>query len=108
MKGTISHLHEEGSTNKTSDQRPVVLLNSNYQLLYYIINERLKRIVERANVLEPEQGGDRRGRSVDFDMQKMHFVAHAMKPTDKKSESIESTSTSETPLLQCRRQLSGT
>ena len=55
MNGTISQLHklEGGSTNKTSDQRPVVLLNSGYQLLNYIINERLKRIVEQTNVLEP-------------------------------------------------------
>jgi len=47
MNGTISQLHKEGSTNKTSDQRPVVLLNSGYQLLNYIISERLKRIVDR-------------------------------------------------------------
>jgi len=46
MNGTISQLHKGGSTNKTSDQRPVVPLNSGYQLLNYIINERLKRIVE--------------------------------------------------------------
>jgi len=46
MNGTISQLHKRGSTNKTFDKRPVVLLNSGYQLLNYIINERLKRIVE--------------------------------------------------------------
>jgi len=46
MNGTIFQLHKGGSTNKTSDQRPVVLLNSGYQLLNYIINERLKRIEE--------------------------------------------------------------
>ena len=46
MDGTISQLHKGGSTNKIRDQRPVVLLNSGYQLLTYIINERLKRIVE--------------------------------------------------------------
>jgi len=63
MNGTISQLHEEGSTNKTSAQRPVVLLNSGYQLLNYIINERLKRIVEQTNVLE--EGGGRQGRSVN-------------------------------------------
>ena len=42
MNGTISELHKEGDTNKTSDQRPVVLLNSVYQLLIYTINTRLK------------------------------------------------------------------
>jgi len=41
MNGTISQLHKCGSTNKTSDQRPVVLLNSVYQLLNYVFNERL-------------------------------------------------------------------
>ena len=52
MNGTISQLHKEGSTNKTSDQRPVVLLNSRYRLLNYIINERLKRIMEQKNVFQ--------------------------------------------------------
>ena len=43
------------SHRSTLDQHafPVVLLNSGYQLLNYIINERLKRIVEQTNVLEP-------------------------------------------------------
>ena len=36
-RSTISQLHKGGSTNKTSDQRPVVLLNSGYQLLNYTI-----------------------------------------------------------------------
>ena len=73
MNGTISQLHKGGSTIKTSDQRPVVLLNSGYQLLNYIINERLKRIVEQTNVLEPGQGGGRQGRSVKINMQKNAF-----------------------------------
>jgi len=59
MNVTISQLHKGGSTNKTSDQRAVVLLNSGYQLLNCIINKRLKRIVEQINVLEPGQGGGR-------------------------------------------------
>jgi len=53
-----------------------MLLNSGHQLLNYIINERLKRIVEQTNVLEPGQGGGRQGRSVNINMQKMHFVTH--------------------------------
>ena len=44
MNGTISQLHKGGGTNKTSDQQPVVLLNSVYQLLNYVINERLKEL----------------------------------------------------------------
>jgi len=74
MNGTISQLHKGGGTNKTSDQRPVVLLNSVYQLLSYIINERLKKIVEPANILEPGQGGGRQGRCVGINMQKVHFI----------------------------------
>jgi len=42
--GTISQLHKGGGTNRQSDQRPVVLLNSVYQLLNYVINEQLKKL----------------------------------------------------------------
>jgi len=52
------------------------MLNSGYQLLIYIISERLKRIVEQANMLEPWQGGSKQGRSVNINMQKTHFVTH--------------------------------
>ena len=53
-----------------------MFLNSGYQLLNYIINEKLKRIVEQTNVLEPGQGGGRQGRTVNINMQKMHCVTH--------------------------------
>jgi len=46
INGTISQLHKGGSTNKTSGPRPVVLLNSGYQLLNCIINDWLTRIVK--------------------------------------------------------------
>jgi len=72
--GTILELHKGGGTNRPSDQRPVVLLNSVYQLLNYIINEQLKKIVEPANILEPGQGAGRQGRCVGVDMQKVHFI----------------------------------
>jgi len=62
MNGTISQLHKGGGTNRPSDQRPVVWLNSVYQLLNYVINEQLKTIVEPANILEPGQGGGRQHR----------------------------------------------
>jgi len=76
MNGTISQLHKGRGTNKTSDQRPVVLLNrdSVYQLLNYVINERLKKNVEPANILEPGQGGGRQGRCVGMNIQKVHFI----------------------------------
>jgi len=44
MNGTISQLHKGEGTNKTSDQRPVVLLNSLYQLLNFVISELLKKM----------------------------------------------------------------
>ena len=44
-----------------------------YQLLNYIITERLKKIVEPAIILEPGQGRGRQGRCVGFNMQKVHF-----------------------------------
>jgi len=43
-------------------------------LLNYVIKERLKTIVEPANILEPGQGGGRQGRCVGIDMQKVHFI----------------------------------
>ena len=49
MNDTISQLHKGGSTKTTSDQRLVVLLDSGYRLPNYIINERLKRIVEQTD-----------------------------------------------------------
>jgi len=76
MNGTISQLHKGGSTNKTIGQKPVVLLNSGYQVLNYIMNEWLKRIMEQTNVLEPVQGEGRQGQSVNINMQKMHIVTH--------------------------------
>jgi len=74
MNGTISQLHKGGRTNIKLNQRPVVVLNSVYQLLNYVINERLKKNVEPANILEPGQGGGRQGRCVGINMQKVHFI----------------------------------
>ena len=135
MKGIISQLHtlKGGSTNKTSDQRPAVLLNSGYQLHNYIINERLKTIVEQTNVLIkhiklPAKRLDYFLRSNKSNINRVRAVwgqagskcqhQHArkcilslwhMKPTDKEFEStsIESTTTTETLSMHCCRQLSG-
>jgi len=74
QNGTISQLHKGGGTNKTSDQRQVVLLNRVYQLLNYVINERLEKIVKPDYILEPGQGGGRQGRCVGINMQKVHFI----------------------------------
>jgi len=73
MNGTISQLHKGGSTSETADQRPVVLVNSGYQVLNYIINKRLKRIAKQTNVLETEQGGGRQDRSVNIKIKKNSF-----------------------------------
>ena len=69
MNGTISQFRKGGGTNKTSDQRPLVLLNSVYQLLNYVINEHLNKIVDPDNILEPGQGGGRQRRCVGINMQ---------------------------------------
>jgi len=41
-----------------------------YQLLNYVINERLKKIV----ILKPGQGGGRQGRCVGINMQNVRFI----------------------------------
>jgi len=45
-----------------------------YQVLNYAINERLKKIVEPADILEPGQSGGRQGRCIHINMQKVHFI----------------------------------
>jgi len=72
--GTISQLPKGGGTNKMSYQRPVVLLNSVYQMLNCVVNEWLKKIVEPTNILEPEEGGGKQGRCVSINIQKVHFI----------------------------------
>jgi len=89
INGTISQLHKGGSTNKTSDQRPEVLLNSVYQLLNYVMNERLKRIVEAANISEPVQGGGTQKRCVCINMQKVHFIQQEARRQGKRVHRVD-------------------
>jgi hypothetical protein len=64
--GMISLLHKGGATSdKTSDLRPIILLNSTHQLVSHIINERLTDVIERDNLLGVEQGGFRRDNITD-------------------------------------------
>ena len=57
VHGLVSLLYKGGgSTDRTCDYRPVVLLNRLFQIVSYIIQERLVRIVEGSNILEPGQG----------------------------------------------------
>jgi len=84
MNGTISQLHKGGGTNKTSDQRSIFLLNSVYPLLNYVINKRLKKIVEPANILGPGQGGGRQGRCDGIHMQKVHFIQQGARKQGKR------------------------
>jgi len=55
-----------------------------YQLLNYVINERLKKNVEPANILEPGQGGGRQGRCVSINMQTVHFIQQEARRQGKK------------------------
>eukprot|EP00277_Geminigera_cryophila_P015277 CAMPEP_0179453250 /NCGR_PEP_ID=MMETSP0799-20121207/37190_1 /TAXON_ID=46947 /ORGANISM="Geminigera cryophila, Strain CCMP2564" /LENGTH=347 /DNA_ID=CAMNT_0021250093 /DNA_START=271 /DNA_END=1312 /DNA_ORIENTATION=+ len=105
MNGTISQLHKGGGTNKTSDQRPVALLNSVYQLLNYVINERLKKIVEPANILEPGQGGG--GKDVASALTCKRCTSSNRKLGDRAREFIESPLTLQTPSTLCLKQRSG-
>jgi len=87
MNGTISQLHKGGGRNKPSDQQRVVLLNSVYQLLNYVINERLKKIIKPANILEPGQGGGRR--CVGMNMQKVHFIQQEARRQGKRVHRVD-------------------
>jgi len=89
MNGTILQLHKGGGTNKTSYQRSVALLNSVYQLLNYVINERLEKNVEPANILEPEQGGGRQGCCAGINMQKVHFIQQEARRQGKRVYRVE-------------------
>ena len=74
MNGTISQFHKGGDTNRPSDQRQVVLLNSVYQLLNYVINEWLKKIVEPANIFRTRARWRQARTLRGINMQKVHFI----------------------------------
>ena len=75
VHGLVALLHKGGgSTVRAENYRPVVLLNSLFQLVSYIIQERLVRIVEGSNILEPGQGGFRARRGCDINMHKLDFI----------------------------------
>ena len=75
VHGLVALLHKDGgSTVRAENYRPVVLLNSLFQLVSYIIQERLVRIVEGSNILEPGQGGFRARRGCDINMHKLDFI----------------------------------
>ena len=105
MNGTILQLHKGGGTNRPSDQRPVVLLNSVYQLLNYVINERFKKIVEPADILEPGQGGGRQGRCIGINMHRC--TSSNRKLGDRAREFIGTTLTLKTLSTPCLKQRYG-
>ena len=75
MNGIIRLLHKGGSSDdKPQDCRPVVLLNCTNQLVMHILNDRLRNIVEKAVILEPDQSGGRQGRSTDINLTKLEWV----------------------------------
>jgi len=61
-----------------------------YQLLNYVINERFKKSVEPANILEPRQGGGRQGRCVDINMQKVQFIQQETRRQGKRVYRVDS------------------
>ena len=67
VHGRVALLHKDGdSTDRVSDYHPVVLPYNLFQLISCIIQERLVRIVEGSNILEPGQGGFRTRREYDI------------------------------------------
>ena len=75
LNGTISLLHKgTGSTDRTSDWRPVVLLNTINHCVAHIINERLTNILETSGIFESGQAGFRAFRSTDSNMCKMNRI----------------------------------
>ena len=82
MHGLVALLHKGGcSTDRAGDYRPVVLLNSLFQLISYVIKEHLVRIVEVSNILEPGQGGFRARRGCDISTHKLEFITREAQQT---------------------------
>jgi len=79
MNCTMSQIYKGGCTNEMSNQRPVILLNSVYHVLNYVIKERLKKNVEQGNIFEPGHFGNRQRRCLSITMQKMHFIQQVCK-----------------------------
>jgi len=55
----------------------------------YVINERLKTIVEPANILKPGQGGGRQGCCVGINMQKVYFIQQEARRQGKRVYRVE-------------------
>jgi len=60
-----------------------------YQLLNYVIDERLKTIVESGNMSEQGQGGGRQGRCVGINMQKVHFIQQEARRQGKRAYRVD-------------------
>jgi len=62
--------------NPCVDERPpkITSISGLVEQVTCRLNERLKKIVQPANILEPGQGGGRQGRCVGINMQKVHFI----------------------------------
>jgi hypothetical protein len=72
---TIRLLHKEGDTSdKSSDWRPIALLNVCMQLIHHVVNYRLTVITVVENLIVPGQGGDRAGRGVDLNQLKLDWI----------------------------------
>ena len=73
--GLVVLVHKDtGSTDRVSDYRPVVLLNSLFQIVSYIIQERFVRIVEGSNILETGQGGFRARWRCDMNVHDLDYI----------------------------------
>ena len=73
MTGKLALIHKGGSkADQVAHWSPVVLLNITNQLIAYVINERLKEMVEYTGILTQDQGGFRQNKSTDINDCKLH------------------------------------
>ncbi len=77
MTGKMTILHRRGSkTDLSCHWRPVVLLNCTSQLITYIVNERLKEMVETTYILSQSQGVFRQNKSTDINGYKLYGLTN--------------------------------
>jgi len=100
--GTILQLHKGGGTNKTLDQQPVDLLNSVYQLLNYVIDERLNKML--IQLTSSSQGKVETCKDVASALTCKRCTSSNRKLGDRARNFMESTLTLKTPSTPCLKQ----
>jgi len=68
-----------------------IMISNVYPLLNYVINQRLKKTIEPANILEPGQGAGpgRQGCCVGISMPKVHFIQQEARRQGKRAYRVD-------------------